>query len=173
MVFKRSDPFYIIFNVCLSLCTVKQVDKNTHPLSSSAPCTTLFLYHLYLCHHLSLYCSSDCSWGIQMQESGLFCLDQNSSSAFRQRDCLSRVRRASTSATDSSPWTLLSLVRTLTQLVIFSFSPTTAKTWEDTTAWHGPSHTIHTHAATLTHSPLCDAAFNNSGWLTSLEVHLL
>lgn len=54
-----------------------------------------------------------------------FCVAQNSSSALRQRDCLSRVRRAITSDTDSSPWILLSLVRTLTPLVIFSFSPTT------------------------------------------------
>lgn len=59
------------------------------------------------------------------------CLDQNSSSAFWQRDCLSRVRRAITSDTGSSPWTLLSLVRTLTLLVIFSFSPTTAKTQDN------------------------------------------
>lgn len=68
---------------------------------------------------------------------------QNSSSALRQRDCLSRVRRASTSAADNTPWILLSLVRTLTPLVIFSFSPTTAK--EHTTAWHGGRypHTLH------------------------------
>ena len=52
---------------------------------------------------------------------------QNSSSAWRQRDCFSSDRRASTSLSGSSPWTLLSLVRTLTLLVIFSFSPTTAK----------------------------------------------
>ncbi len=29
------------------------------------------------------------------------------------------------------------------------------------------------HTATLTHSPLCAAEFNNSGWLASLEIHLL
>lgn len=134
--------------------------------------TTLSLYHCNMCHHLSLCCSSDCSWDIHMQQSGwIVHLDQNSSSAFLQRDCLSRARRASTSATDSSPWTLLSLVRTLTPLVIFSFSPTTAKTWEDTTAWHSPSHT--THTATLTHCPLCATEFNNCGWLASLEVHLV
>lgn len=61
-----------------------------------------------------------------------FCFPgQNSSSALRQRDSLSRVRRASASATDISPWTLLSLVRTLTVLVIFSFSPTTVRTQGD------------------------------------------
>lgn len=71
-------------------------------------------------------------WPILMQQRRrIVCLNQNSSSALLQRDCLSRVRRASTSATDSSPWTLLSLVRTLTLLVIFSFSPTTAKTRGD------------------------------------------
>lgn len=57
-------------------------------------------------------------------------MSQNSSSALRQRDCLSRVRRASTSLSDISPWTLLSLVRTLTLFVNFSFSPTTAKARE-------------------------------------------
>lgn len=87
------------------------------------------------------FCSTRCSLCASKP------LGQNSSSAFRQRDCLSRVRRASTSAADSSPWTLLSLVRTLTLLVIFSFSPTTAK--EHTTAL---VIQFTQQAATLTHS---------------------
>ncbi|TNN48479.1 hypothetical protein EYF80_041310 [Liparis tanakae] len=62
----------------------------------------------------------------------LFGADQNSSSALGQRHCLSRVSRASTSAADSSPWTLLSRVRTLTPPVVLSFSPTTAETRGDT-----------------------------------------
>ena len=68
-------------------------------------------------------------------------IPQNSSSAWRQRDCFNSDRRASTSLSGSSPWTLLSLVRTLTLLVIFSFSPTTAKAQGDTTTtetvWDG------------------------------------
>lgn len=75
-------------------------------------------------------CVPCCRFMFEVLKSKL-CLDQNSSSAFWQRDCLSRVRRAITSDTGSSPWTLLSLVRTLTLLVIFSFSPTTAKTQDN------------------------------------------
>lgn len=98
-------------------------------------------------------------WPLPAPQPGLtLLLRQNSSSALRQRDSLSRVRRASASATDSSPWTLLSLVRTLTLLVIFSFSPTTAKTRGDkqleaeshnTTQHNTTQHNTHTHA---THS---------------------
>lgn len=130
-----------------------------YQLISSSDWFLLYLLHF---HSTIITCAIICQFAahltaaevINTQESGLFLyLDQNSSSAFRQRDCLSRVRRARTSANDSSPWTLLSLVRTLTLLVIFSFSPTTAKTPEDTTAWHGPthgakSHTTHTNTNT-------------------------
>lgn len=38
----------------------------------SALLTTLSLYHHYMCHHLPVHCSSDCSWGNHTRESGLF-----------------------------------------------------------------------------------------------------
>lgn len=116
----------------------------------SAQHTTL---PILLCFHRDHYVSLDFSACCSLCSSNH--RDQNSSSAFRQRDCLSRVRRASTSAANSSPWILLSLVRTLTLLVIFSFSPTTAK--EHTQQLDIVQFTQ--YAATLTHRSHCAAEF--------------
>lgn len=52
---------------------------------------------------------------------------QNSSSAFRVRDCLRFFNLSMAEVTEISPWILLSLVRTFTALFVSSFSPTTVE----------------------------------------------
>lgn len=52
---------------------------------------------------------------------------QNSSSAFRVRDCLRFFSLSMVEITEISPWILLSLVRTFTAWFVSSFSPTTVE----------------------------------------------
>lgn len=118
----------------------------------SALRTTLSLHHRYTCQHLSLYCSFDCSWGIQLQESSLswseLLLCVLTAGLFEQGQAGQHLGHRQFSVDFVVPRAHIDAVSHL--LLLSDHCQDTRR--HNSLTW-AKSHHTHTHTATLTHSP--------------------